>query len=69
MNVRIDTAFGGRQVRGFALGDGPSLAVYSVPSVTPPEKTDWALVTFCAFALAAVGGGFAWGLHAAGTHP
>ena len=44
----------------------PSLALYSISGVRPPERTDWGLVTVCAVALATVAGGFVWGIQAAG---
>jgi hypothetical protein len=44
----------------------PSLALYSISAVQPPERTDWGLVTVCAAALATVAGGFVWGLREAG---
>lgn len=44
----------------------PSLALYSISAVQPPERTDWGLVVVCAAALATVAGGFVLGLREAG---
>jgi hypothetical protein len=44
----------------------PSLAVFSVPSTEPPERTNWGLVAVTAVAATAVTTAFWWGLHAAG---
>jgi hypothetical protein len=44
----------------------PSLALYSVSSTPPPERTDWKLVAVTAVAAATVAGMFVLGVQAAG---
>jgi hypothetical protein len=49
-----------------ATAPDPDLALFSVSSVAPPERTDWGLVVLSAGAAVVVAGLFVWGLHAVG---